>query len=342
MKKIIVLLMSIVLVFGLLSTGCSSSKGAVADNGSKVVKFRVSGQHAPDDPATIKLMEVAAEIEEKTEGRVEMTVYPSNQLGDPSLVQEEVMVGSIDIAQVFMYSQFDQRFEINSVPCLATNYDDLKKIYAPGSSFYSNFERILDENDLKLLGCYVEGFIGVASKEIPEKIAEPAVNNDILIRVPGSEVYKNTGVALGYNTTTIPYADLYSALQTGVADGWLGGTALMNYLQFRDVINYWIPYNVTVENTTYIMNKDSLEMLSETDQKILIDAFNNAALDSIDEVKNLEAEAIENLKEAGVEIVELSDDDMNSIASYVREQVWPEFAEIVGEELFDDIIEDIK
>lgn len=59
-------------------------------------------------------------------------------------------------------------------------------------------------------------------------------------------------VDMGFSETTISYADLYTALQTGVVDGWTGGMPQLNYTDFKDVINHYVHYNMFAENIGFL------------------------------------------------------------------------------------------
>ena len=56
--------------------------------------------------------EVAKEIGQKTKGRIEIKVFPGNQLGDYTLVYEELIRGTIDMSLTSVPSQFDPRLEL--------------------------------------------------------------------------------------------------------------------------------------------------------------------------------------------------------------------------------------
>jgi hypothetical protein len=99
------------------------------------------------------------------------------------------------------------------------------------------------------MGIVPEGFVGVALTKPAEHLFEAGVEKGVLIRVPPIDTFNAGAHAMGFRGTTIAYADLYPALQTGVADGWIGGTAALNYFGFRDIIKEFIPYRAYVEAT---------------------------------------------------------------------------------------------
>ena len=180
------------------------------------------------------------------------------------------------------------------------------------------------------------------SAKKPANPSAPGEDKDALIRIAPLAVYKETAQDLGYRTTNIPYADTYSAIQTGVCDGWIGGSSQINYLSFRDVIKYYIPYNCLFDQTAYIINQKLWDSFSEEEKQIIQEAVNKQADKSFadSEAEDLEYQA--KLQEAGVEIIEISDEERKALATYIRETTWPKLAEIYGEDTIEKIQESMK
>ena len=179
-----------------------------------VLKF--AGQNNADHPATLLMREIAKEIGEKTDGRLEVKVYPASQLGDYSLVYEEQIRGTIDMSCISVPSQFDPRMELIYINGFASDYNDLKTVFAQDGWMFNKMNEFNERLGVKLLGFFVEGMIGTGTTKPANDPLNPEVNKGVLIRVPGMDVYKLAAEAMGYNSVGIPYADVYQAIQTGV------------------------------------------------------------------------------------------------------------------------------
>lgn len=68
-----------------------------------VLKF--AGQSPPDNMATKTMHLMAKEIEEGTKGRVQVKVFPANQLGNYSLVMQELIRGTVDMSMMSIRSE---------------------------------------------------------------------------------------------------------------------------------------------------------------------------------------------------------------------------------------------
>jgi TRAP-type C4-dicarboxylate transport system substrate-binding protein len=143
--------------------------------------------------------------------------------------------------------------------------------------------------------------------------------------------------ALGYIATPIPYAEAYSAIQTGIADGQMGGPPFQGW-QFKDVNKVWIQYNDFFESWWFAVNMDVWNKLSPEDQAIMLKAAQEESEIQWARAEELDEEYRQKLtKEYGWTIVKLSQEELDAVATHVRKTVWPKMEEIVGKELMDRI-----
>ncbi|MCF0248299.1 MAG: C4-dicarboxylate ABC transporter substrate-binding protein, partial [Synergistes sp.] len=81
-----------------------------ADAAPLVLKF--AGQDPADHTTTNAMKQIAKEVEKESKGRIQIRVFPANQLGDYSLVYEELIRGTIEMAAISFPSQFDNRMDL--------------------------------------------------------------------------------------------------------------------------------------------------------------------------------------------------------------------------------------
>ena len=304
-------------------------------------RWRVAGI-APADHASTKILKAAVkEINEKTDNKYRLKVYPASQLGDYTLVINEVAQGAIELADISITPQLDSRLGIVYMPCLAATYDDIDRVYAKGSHFYNLYEKLLAEHDLKLLGLDVQGFAGVGMVKEPKSPKNIDVAKDAMIRVPPIDTWRMVAESLNYKTVTINWGDLYPAMQTGVCDGWIAGTPSWNYIAFKDLLNYYIPYNTTVDSTAYIMSMKKWNTLSQDEQKIFQDAFTAAAARSRENARKDDAGFISKMEEKGIKILRLTEEETRTISAKVHDKVWPKLTEQLGKEIMEELDKDI-
>ncbi len=304
------------------------------------VKLKLAGQHPVDHNATRVLKETIDTIVGAGVG-IEIKLFPAGQLGNGEIVFEDTAAGVIDIGHTFIYSHNDPVLEINSLPYLVSNYDEMEKIYSEGSRFYEVYDEHISAQGLKLLGVFAEGFIGVGSKTRPED-AGGLGDKGLNIRVWSAEVGRLTAQAMGFKTTTMNWGDVVPAIQQGVIEGVIGGTAESNYTVMGDAVDFFTPYNAFVENTAFYINQQVWDGLTDEQQTVMSDAFSAASAQSFALSKSVDAEYLQRLPEKGIEVVELSPEELGAIATHIRETVWPALEENLGKELLDSIKADLN
>ncbi|MCF6409110.1 TRAP transporter substrate-binding protein DctP [Pseudalkalibacillus salsuginis] len=339
MKKKIFSLFAILLA-SLVVSACSSSE-SVSDGKGKAgdtIDIRISGQSPDDHPSTQSLYKFAEQVKEKTDGRINVKVYPANQLGDYTTVYQEVGQGTIDMALISLPGELDDRLRLNFVPYLIEDYKDIEKTIGTDSYVFNKLQEINNEQGVQLLGFYANGFGGIGTAKEMTNLLDLGEDKGLLIRVPPDDVFKKPMEDIGFRTVTIPYADLYTSLQTGSADGWSGGEASLNYLGFRDVIKYFYSTNDFFNADAFIINKNLFEKINKEDRKIIEDLSEEMMAKSIETVENYDKEYREKLEEEGIKVVQLNEEEIQKLAEHVRKNTWPELKDHLGDDIIDELM----
>lgn len=300
---------------------------------AKKLRIRMAGQSSVEHQATVHQKEFAKMIGEATDGRIEVRVYPANQLGDYTQVYEEVVKGSIEMALISVPSQFDQRLELTYFPYLLENYEQVKEAYVPGGFLFDILDGLHDNLGVKLLGFNIEGFGGFGTTKVAEVPADPDTKKTVLIRVPPMDVFKLSTEAMGFPTVSIPYAETYTALQTGVCEGWTGGPPVLTWLNYRDVIKNYYQYNCYLETESWLINKDLWNKLSPEDQKLFMDTAQKLQLKSVAVSEREDKEYLQKLRDFGMEVTTFSEEELATVAAKVREVAWPKLEKRVSSEI---------
>ncbi len=299
------------------------------------VTLKFAGQHPEGHPATKLMNDIAKEVAEKTDGRMEIKVYPAGQLGDYTLVYEELIRGTIDMSCTSVPSQFDPRLELIYVNGYVKGYDDVAEVFAPDGWLSGKMAELNDRLGVKLLGIFVEGMIGTGTTKPVEEPLNPAAEKDHLIRVANMDVYKLGAEAMGYRAVTIPWSDVYQALQTGVADGANGFSCSAAYTMLRDVIKHWYMTNYSLECMNYMISKKTWAELSPEYQQILQDAVNHAAAKSIKQAKAEDERYMQMMRDHGIEVHTYTEEELIPIAEACA-TTWPKLEKRMTKELMDE------
>lgn len=345
MKKRNYLILCFSLILSVILAGCGSGKTSSSENGDsgkKTYKLKMAG-HVPDShPASQAMKKMVERIQKESDGRIEIQMFPNNQLGDYTTVYEEVSRGTIDMALISVPTQLDKLLGITYVPYLVSNYEEAKKVYSSDNYLFNLLTDVHHKQSVQLLGFHMEGFGGIGTKKEIKDIFNSGGNKDTTLRVPQMLLFNQPMEDLGFRTTGIPYADLYTALQTGVADGWTGGSASSNYEGFRDAIEYFYQTNDFMDASSILMSEKLWKELSEEDQKII----QNAALDTMNESFDIAAKNEQTYRDKmtdeGIKVSEFSDEELTKLAETVRSTTWPKLEKEYGKEVIQKLKESIE
>ncbi len=350
MKKMLALILALVMSLSLVACGGSDTPAedtSSEDTSSETVEelpyyeWSLSCEYSAENHQTKALEDAAKMIEEQTDGHIKITVYPNMALGDYTVVYGQVITGDIEIAACPISSQYDPRVDVMTLPFLSGGFEDFESNYMSQDSYmWTLFEDITSAQGVKLLGFFNTGFMGLGAKKVDQEnfaFLTGSESKTMLMRCPGGEAYTQTMAAMNYPTTTIPYSDLYSALQSGLCDGWLGGSPLVNYDSFRDAISYFIDCNVINESIPVMMNAKAFESLPAEYQTIVTDVFNEMQIRVNAERQEQEAQALADMETYGITVIRPTEDEQIALRDAVRAQVWPAMAATLGQDVIDEI-----
>lgn len=341
MKKALSLVLAMVLILTIALTGCGSDDKA-ADGDMPTYEWSLSCEYSTENHQTVALQAAADEIEEKTDGHIKITVYPNMALGDYTVVYGQVSTGDIEIAACPISPEYDKRAGFLNMPYMATSFEDFEKDYFEGGFVNDVIKDIAGGSGIKVMGVLNAGFMGLGAKDFPADdfaTLTDSSKKSTLMRVPSNQVYTYIMDAMGYSTTNIPYADLYSAMQNGLCEGWLGGSGLTNYDAFRDVIKYFVNCNVVNECIPIFMNQELFDSLPEEYQTIVSEAFITAQNTVNTERAEQEAKALEDMEAYGITVIEPTEEEQAELRDRIRQEVWPKMADEIGEELLQQTCE---
>ena len=337
MKKFLVLLFSLFFILGL--SACSQpteqqSNASPTENNVPAGEptsalpyyhWKLASILTSTDTDTIELVETALQnIYNRTDGHVEIEHHPDSTLGDYTNAFGEVMRGTIEMYLMTPPTTYDASIELLTLPYMVTNYEEAHVAYSPGSALYDMMDDVFTGLNIKLLGFWADGFHSLGFKKDPGDYMDFATNNDLLIRVPPAEVYQLQGQAFGYRTSAIAWNDIYTSLQTGIVDGYLGSVTRYCYLNFGDQTNYLIRTNEVFECMPIAINLDLWNSLPEEYQTIIQEEITALIGEGYDLMETLETGYIEKLEtEYGTVILQPTQEELDTLAEMMRETVWP-------------------
>ena len=198
-------------------TACSSDSNENGSNGSKEtdekVVINIAYGNQPDEPIGKQAVKWKELAEEKSNGRLELKLYPSSQLGSEKDVVEQAMMGN----NVIIFTGYDFLMDyvpdvgILTAPYLTDDFDDL--LYLTTTDWFKDLSGQLNDKGIDVVT--TNTIYGKRHLMTTKKVTTPEDLKGMKIRVPNNQMYINSFEALGASPTPLPLADLYTALQQG-------------------------------------------------------------------------------------------------------------------------------
>jgi TRAP-type C4-dicarboxylate transport system, periplasmic component len=301
--------------------------------------LKMYAAYPEDSILTIGYFKAADEIREKTEGRVNIKVFPGAQLGSYEDVIEEIRQGTIEFGATWLTKRYDERLDILNLPGYgALGYARLEKIcYSKDSPLPTYVADVLRSMNVVSLGAWPEPYATYAfiKGKRPANLTD-FENKKTNIRVPHMPLYRDAAITMGYQTVTIDYSEVFNSMQTGQVDGTTGITLEVLYLVAKDIVKH-IDYNRFHGNPCWLLaNQEMRESFSEEDRKIVADTFEKWSRDTLAQLDKLDNDYKKKLEEAGIEVYVHSDENYIAQARHMRKEIWPKYYGIFGEQFLKD------
>lgn len=324
-QKISKILVASALALGVSSAAHGANLKLVTDSANR------------DSPTGESLVYWGEKIEEYSNNEIDVELYFQNEIGTQQEVFDLLMGGAIDGMLTWPMTNYDRRIGVVYTPYMLTDWEDALDAYSPDGWLYSAVNNVMNDNGLKFLGPWPEGFNGIAS--IGECVTELEEKSSVNLRTIPVYPFPQVIQALGYKTAAIDWTELYTALQTGVVDGDAGNVIYHDYEYFNDILDCYVRTKHMFMTAMFLMHNDSFNELSEAHQDAIYRASEEAVEKQFEDGKQTDELYVEKAVEGGMEYVELSSEDLQQNAETVREAIWPEMRSQIGDDLMDVIEE---
>ena len=237
--------------------------------------LRSSDTHPDGYPTVEGVKAMAAEVKEKTGGRICIEVFPSSQLGEEKDTIEQTQFGVIDMVRASFGSFNDivPVTQLMSLPYLFTSPEHQHAVMdGPiGEEIAEDFA----ERDLIALAYYDGGARNFYNSQKPIQTVEDL--KGMKFRVMQNDVFVDMMAALGANATPMPYGEVYSSIQTGVIDGAENNFPSYDSSGHAEVAKYFTLDQHLMVPELVAVSKATWDKLSPEDQEIMRTAAKNSA-----------------------------------------------------------------
>lgn len=247
-------------------------------------------------------------VEEKTNGRIKIEIYPVETLGTAQEMVEAVKVGAQDFQMVGngTFSPVVDEYNLFSIPFLFNNVDE-GLAFAESEVAQKWADKAL-ERGYKILATYDLGFNQITNNKRP--IRKPEDLEGVLLRAnPADRLNIQVFKQLGASISTMSFSEIYMGLQTGVVDGQFNPLDAIYETKFHEVQDYLTMINLQWYTFMLSMTEKTWSALDGETQTILLEAAKEASVFAKDYTTQKLEEYLELVKDEFKEITFLTPEE---------------------------------
>ena len=265
------------------------------------IRIRFAHSLSTSEPAHLAAEFFARNVAQRTSNRVQIQVFPSEQLGPGKEVNEMIRQGAnvMNITDPGYLSDFVPDIGVLNGPYLIKDPKDYAKLL--GSDWYKGTEKKLEAAGFKLI--MANGFFGQRHLIADKAVRKPEDMAGMTVRVPPNTMWVETFKSMGARPTTVQWSEVYNALQQNVvtaAEAPLGSLWGSKLHETRKVIS------MTGHFTAFVMwpiNANYFNKLPADVQRVLLEEGRKAGDEMTRLTLELQNDYVSKFKAAGVTFV---------------------------------------
>ena len=299
---------------------------AVSFAEAQTIRMKLGHYAAVTHPGTEASRMFAEGVEQRTQGKIRIAVYPDNELGTPDDVLSKCIRGAVDMALPSHghLGKYARKFYSVMLPYAFDSYAQADRVL--DGSFTSWAAPELEGAGLVFLANWEWGFRHVTSGRRPVNSASDM--RGLMVRTPPEPPLRATLEALGAVVASVNFNDLRKALAEGVIDGQENPLAVIYSNRLYETQKYLAMTGHAYSAMVHVINRKAWNKLTPEQQGIVREESVKAGVWMRKAIRDAEAEQIEKLKQLGVEVTYPDKAEFKTLTkrSYNR------LAPVVGEE----------
>ncbi|WP_128291518.1 TRAP transporter substrate-binding protein [Afifella aestuarii] len=310
---------------GALALAGFVANGFVATGAQAQTAWDMPTPYGDSNFHTQNIAKFAEDVKEATGGDLTITVHSAGSLFKHPEIKDAVRKGLVPIGEVLVsrLSNEDPIFGLDSVPFVATSYDDAKKLY---DAQKPELEKVLDQQGLTLLYSVPWPPQGLYTTKEVSKVEDLA---GLKMRAYNAATERLAQLA-GAVPTQVEVPDLPTAFSTGRVEAMVtspstgANSKAWDYVKIYTNTQAWLPKNMV------FVNKRAFQSLSEEDQKAVMEAAAAAETRGWEASKTETEEKTQELKDNGMTVAEPTDELMSGLKK-IGETMASEWSEEAGD-----------
>ncbi|NBB91038.1 MAG: DctP family TRAP transporter solute-binding subunit [Spirochaetes bacterium] len=306
--------------------GESAASGSLEE--MEPVSFRLAHVVNEQDGFHVAAVKFVELVEERTDGKISIEIFPNAQLGDERTLLESMQIGTVEMGVITNgpVANFVEEIAVFELPFLFPSPEDAYRVL-DGEIGQELLDK-LEEVDLKGLAYAERGFRNLTNSVRP--VRTPADVQGLKIRVMENPVYIDTFQALGANAVPMAWTEALTAMQQQTIDGQENPINVIYSFKLYEPQEYLSLTRHTYAPAIIVMSLDYWNRLPADAQQILEDAAQEAAEYERQWNADMASEQLDALRANGMNIIE--NPDIAAFQDAVA-PVYDEYGEAFGDYL---------
>lgn len=315
-------LLVLLLIVSMVLFGCGkkeTTKGA----SSETYTIKIGYENQPGEPVDLAVQEWKKIAEEKSNGKIQIELYPSSQLGTKQDAIEQMKTGAnvIYIADASFLMDYVPDIGILSAPYLTNSYDDLFKL--TDSDWFAGLEKDLQDKGIHIVT--TKWIYGDRHLITDKEVKEPKDLKGMKVRVPNNPLSIKIMEEMGATATPLPLGEVYPAIAQGVIDGMENPLPVIHGSKVYENAKFLALTGHTNMILQWIAGQSYIDSLPKEVVKVLKESGDEAGEFMAKQVNETEKKVLEDLESAGVKVTEIDKDKFKEATESIYEEI-PEWS----------------
>lgn len=311
------LLGTLLTVSTLLGVNMTASTTAIAAS-KDPININMSLVFTQNELLTKELIKVTDNIRQRTDGSVNIKVFPGGQLPVYKDNLEQVVNGAnwIAVEDLSYLGDYVPDFAALAGPGLYNSYDEYLAMMK--TDLVKDLTAQAEQKGIKVLTAdYMFGFRHmITNKEI--KTSEDL--KGMRIRVPGSQLFISTLAAMGASPASLPFTETYAGVQQGVVDGLEGSILTMYSTKIYEVAKNMSFTKHFLGTVGLYISPKVWDKFDSEQQDIVMEELAKGANSNTEQLVKLDQEYMEKLKALGVSFNNVDNAEFGALTAKVFTQ----------------------
>jgi tripartite ATP-independent transporter DctP family solute receptor len=314
-------LLALIAVSMAFATGQREADGDMAEPETRLIRLSHSHQADADASEIHFAATVFKEYVEANSDTLEVQIFAANALGEEREVYEGMQLGSgatAAISGTAILGNFNSKIGVLDLPFVWADYDHVHRVL-DGQVGNTLADELENEGFVVLAWMDSWGYRNVYTAK--KEVQDPADLNGLKIRTIPTPIYVAAVNAMGANATPMNFGEVYTAMQTGVLDGFEHSASVVKAQRFYEVAKYGALTQHLFGPLAFVFSAEEWETFTPEQQGVIREAATRARDEQRELAPIKEQEGFDFLREQGMVFNEIDTTQFEQNAQSVQEEL---------------------